>query len=113
MDFVSDALGDGRKFRALTLVDDFTREAPAIAVDFSLPGERVVHVLEQLAATRGLPKAIVCDNGPEFGGETPIGGRMHAAWHCSSFNPASRFRTRSRKASTAGSVTSVSTRAGS
>jgi putative transposase len=69
MDFVSDALGDGRKFRALTIVDDFTRESPAIEVDTSLPGERVVRVLEQLGATRGLPKAIVCDNGPEFRGE--------------------------------------------
>jgi putative transposase len=69
MDFVSDALGDGRKFRALTIVDDFTRESPAIEVDTSLPGERVVRVLEQLSGTRGLPKAIVCDNGPEFRGE--------------------------------------------
>lgn len=69
MDFVSDALGDGRKFRALTIVDDFTRESPAIEVDTSLPGERVVRVLERLATTRGLPRAIVCDNGPEFRGE--------------------------------------------
>jgi putative transposase len=69
MDFVSDALGDGRTFRALTIVDDFTREVPAIEVDTSLPGERVVRVLEQLALTRGLPTAIVCDNGPEFRGE--------------------------------------------
>jgi putative transposase len=69
MDFVSDALGDGRKFRALTIVDDFTRESPAIEVDTSLPGERVVRVLERLSGTRGLPKAIVCDNGPEFRGE--------------------------------------------
>ena len=66
MDFVSDALGDGRKVRALTIVDDFTRECPAIEVDFSLSGERVVRVLEQLALTRGLPRSIVCDNGPEF-----------------------------------------------
>jgi transposase InsO family protein len=49
---------------------DFTREAPAIAVDFSLPGERVVRVLEALTATRGVPTAIVCDNGPEFAGQT-------------------------------------------
>lgn len=66
MDFVSDALGDGRKIRALTIVDDYTRECPAIEVDFSLSGERVVRVLEQLAVTRGLPRAIVLDNGPEF-----------------------------------------------
>lgn len=69
MDFVSDALSDGRRFRVLTIVDDFTRESPAIEVDTSLPGERVIRVLESLATTRGLPKAIVCDNGPEFRGE--------------------------------------------
>ncbi len=66
IDFVSDALGDGRKIRALTIVDDYTRECPAIEVDFSLSGERVVRVLEHLALTRGLPRAIVLDNGPEF-----------------------------------------------
>lgn len=69
MDFVSYALSDGRKFRALTLVDDFSCESPAIEVDFSLPGERVVRVLDTVASERGYPKAIVCDNGPEFAGE--------------------------------------------
>lgn len=69
MDFVRDTLGDGRAFRALTIVDDFTRENIAIEVDPSLPGERVVQVLERLAATRGLPRGIVCDNGPEFAGQ--------------------------------------------
>jgi putative transposase len=69
VDFVSDALSDGREFRALTIVDDFTRESPAIEVDTSLPGERVVRVLEQLAVTRGLPQTIVCDNGPECRGD--------------------------------------------
>ena len=69
MDFVRDALGDGRAFRAFTLVDDCTRECPAIEVDFSLPGERVVRVLDRVAAKRGYPGAIVCDNGPEFRSE--------------------------------------------
>lgn len=69
MDFVRDMLGDWRAFRALTIVDDCTRECPAIEVDFSMPGARVVAVLDRLARTRGLPKAIVCDNGPEFTGE--------------------------------------------
>ena len=69
MDFVRDALGDGRAFRALTIVDDCTRECVAIEVDTSLPGERVVRVLERLAGTRGLPQGIVCDNGPEFAGQ--------------------------------------------
>ena len=68
IDFVTDALGDGRKFRALTVVDDFTRECPVIEVDFSLPGERVVRVLDALAHARGVPTAICCDNGPEFAG---------------------------------------------
>lgn len=70
MDFVRDTLGSGRVFRALTIVDDCTRECPAIEVDFSLPGARVARVLDRLAAARGLPKAIVCDNGPEFAGAT-------------------------------------------
>lgn len=73
MDFVRDTFGDGRAFHALTIVDDFTRESVAIEVDTSLPGERVVRVLERLAGTRGLPRGlprgIVCDNGPEFAGQ--------------------------------------------
>lgn len=69
MDFVRDTLGDGRAFRALTVVDDFTRECPVIEVDMSLTGERVTRVLDRLAATRGLPACIVCDNGPEFAGQ--------------------------------------------
>jgi putative transposase len=69
MDFVRDTLGDGRAFRALTIVDDCTRECPAIEVDFSLPGDRVAAVLDRLAGSRGLPRAIVCDNGPEFTSE--------------------------------------------
>lgn len=69
MDFVRDTLGDGRVFRAFTLVDDCTRECPAIEVDFALPGERVARVLDRLALVRGLPRAIVCDNGPEFAGQ--------------------------------------------
>lgn len=66
MDFVRDTLADGRVFRSFTLVDDCTRECPMIGVDFSLSGERVVRMLEELRQTRGLPKTIVCDNGPEF-----------------------------------------------
>lgn len=68
MDFVRDALGDGRSFRCLTIVDDCTRECPAIEVAPSLPALRVIQVLERLAHRRGLPRCIVCDNGPEFAG---------------------------------------------
>ena len=66
MDFVSDALADGRVFRTLNIIDDFTRECMAIEVDTSLSGERVVRVLERLKEQRGLPERIVMDNGPEF-----------------------------------------------
>ena len=69
MDFVSDAMADGRKFRAFSLVDDFSRECPVIAVDRSLPGARVVRELDHVAQVRGYPDVIVCDNGPEFRGE--------------------------------------------
>lgn len=66
MDFVHDSLTDGRRIRALTIVDDFSRESPAIEVDTSIGGERVVRVLEGLKYSCGLPKALVMDNGPEF-----------------------------------------------
>jgi putative transposase len=66
MDFMRDTSADGRPFRTLDIVDDFTRECLAIEVDRSLPGARVVRVLERLEATMGLPALIVVDNGPEF-----------------------------------------------
>ena len=59
----------GRRFRALVLVDDYSRECLAIEVDISLGGARVVGVLERLAETRGLPEVITVDNGPEFAGK--------------------------------------------
>ena len=69
MDFVSDSTVAGRRFRALAIVDDYSRECPAIEVDTSLGGARVVGVLERLADTRGLPEVITVDNGPEFAGK--------------------------------------------
>lgn len=69
MDFVMDALASGKRFRALTIVDNYTRECPWIEVDFSLPGLRVSRVLERLRASRGLPDVIKVDNGPEFAGK--------------------------------------------
>ena len=66
MNFVTDSIVTGRRFRALVIVDDYSRECPAIEVDTSLGGIRVVQVLERLAETRGLPQVITVDNGPEF-----------------------------------------------
>lgn len=68
MDFMSDQLADGRRFRTFNLVDVFTRECLAIEVDGSLPGQRVTRVLETVAATRSYPERIIMDNGPEFTG---------------------------------------------
>jgi putative transposase len=68
MDFVTDSIVTGRRFRALAIIDDYSRECPAIEVDTSLGGARVVNVLERLAETRGLPEVITMDNGPEFTG---------------------------------------------
>jgi putative transposase len=69
VDFVSDTLAWGRRIRLFTVVDVFTREALAIEVDTSLPGGRIVRVLERLATERGVPDEIVLDNGPELTGK--------------------------------------------
>ncbi|NYH97476.1 transposase InsO family protein [Cupriavidus plantarum] len=68
MDLVSDGLAHGRRFRRLNVVDDYTRECLAIEVDTSLPGMRVMQVVERLTEARGLPASITVDNGPEFAG---------------------------------------------
>lgn len=66
MDIVSDRLFDGRQFRLLMLVDNFTRESPAIRLGQRLTGDDVVSALEQLQTGRGKPQSIRVENGPEF-----------------------------------------------
>jgi putative transposase len=66
MDFTSDQLSNGRRFRTFNVVDDCTRESLAIHVARSIPGWMVVAVLRALVAKHGKPLVIVCDNGPEF-----------------------------------------------
>ena len=66
LDFMSDALSNGRTFRTLNVIDDYNREALWIEVDTSLPAEQVVRVLEQLLDWRGKPARIRMDNGPEL-----------------------------------------------
>jgi len=68
MDFIHDALSTGRKFKVLTIEDQFTREALATETDHSLPGKRVVGVLEGLRKQGRLPEWIVCDNEGPFAG---------------------------------------------
>ncbi len=66
LDFVADQLADGRRFRALTVLDVFTRECLAIEAGKSLRGEHVVEVLNQILRFRETPKKLFCDNGSEF-----------------------------------------------
>ena len=66
VDFVADQLVDGRRFRALTVVDVFTRESLAIEAGQSLKGADVVHVLSRICMQRTTPKTLFCDNGSEF-----------------------------------------------
>ena len=66
MDFVFDRTAEGRSIKSLTVVDDATHEAVAIVPERALGGNQLVQILEQLASTRGLPKAIRTDNGKEF-----------------------------------------------
>lgn len=66
VDFMSDSLSDGRKFRTFNVLDDYNREGLCIEVDFPLPGLRVIHSLEQIIEWRGKPLALRYDNGPEY-----------------------------------------------
>jgi putative transposase len=66
LDFVSDALGNGRRFRVLAVVDDFTRECVGLVVDVSLAGLRVGRELGRIGKLRGYPALIVSDNGTEL-----------------------------------------------
>ncbi|VVD70007.1 integrase [Pandoraea horticolens] len=68
MDFVADQLADGSKFRTLTIVDVFTKEALAIEVGQRLRGEHVVSALNRIAVRRGAPRHLFVDNGSEFSG---------------------------------------------
>ena len=66
MDLVSDQTASGQRFRALTMVDVFSRECLAIEPGQKLGGADVVNILSRMAAERSSPKRIYCDNGSEF-----------------------------------------------
>lgn len=66
MDFMSDQLSTGRRFRVFNVIDDHSRECHVSMTDFSIGGRRVARMLERLVELYGKPKAIVCDNGTEF-----------------------------------------------
>jgi putative transposase len=83
LDFLSDAFADGRRFRILAIVDDFTRECLALVPDTSLPGLRVVRELNTLTASRGRPLMCVSDNGTELTGMAILRWSQEARveWH--------------------------------
>lgn len=66
IDFMSDALWCGRRFRTFNVMDDCSREVLAVEIDLNLPAARVIRVLERIAAWRGYPAQLRMDNGPEF-----------------------------------------------
>jgi hypothetical protein len=113
LDVVGDALSWGRRSRLLAVVDTVTREALAIEVDTSLPGERVARVLARIAGERGGPRAIVLDNGPELTGRALDQWAYARGVHLRSSRPAGRCRTPSPRASSGACATSASTSTGS
>jgi putative transposase len=83
LDFVSDQLTDGRRFRVLTVIDDCTRECLALVADTSLSGLGVARELKTLIANRDRPRTIVSDNGTEFTSNAILGfaDRQRIDWH--------------------------------
>ncbi|WP_407117037.1 IS3 family transposase [Bradyrhizobium sp. LMG 9283] len=83
LDFVSDQLTDGRRFRILTVVDDCTRECLALVADTSLSGARVARELDRLITERGKPKTVVSDNGTELTSNAILtwADQSRVAWH--------------------------------
>ena len=73
MDFMSDQLASGKRFRTFNVMDDYNREGLGIEVDTSLPSARVTRALDQIIEWRGKPAALRCDNGPEYISQTLVG----------------------------------------
>ncbi|GAB3684464.1 hypothetical protein GCM10028792_35580 [Salinisphaera aquimarina] len=97
MDFMHDQLSDGRGFRWFNVIDDYNREGLGIEVDLSLPSARVIRSLEQIMEWRGKPKAIRCDNGPEYvSGPLTVWAEKHGI----TLSPASRSKTHTSSATT-------------
>jgi putative transposase len=83
LDFVSDALADGQRFRVLAVVDDFTRECLALVANNSLPGTRVARELDRIAGLRGYPRMVVSDNGTELTSNAMLAWQQDRSveWH--------------------------------
>jgi putative transposase len=106
LDFISDQMTDGRRFRILTVIDNCTRECLALVADTSLSGRRVARELNVIVRQRGRPGAIVSDNGTEYTSNAILGWRTTPAWAGTTSRPASLSRMATTRASTAGCGTS-------
>jgi putative transposase len=107
LDFVSDALADGRRFRILAVVDDFSRECLTLVADTSLSGVRVARELDRVMARRGRPLGCVSDNGTELTSDTILkwSQNRQVEWHY--IAPGSRSRMPLWKASMAACATNA------
>ncbi|WP_343231482.1 DDE-type integrase/transposase/recombinase [Xanthomonas euvesicatoria] len=101
VDFMSDALACGRRFRTFNVVDDFNREVLHIEVDTSINSHRLVRVFEQIKHDHGLPQVVRSDNGPEFLGETFTSWLKVNGVAIKYIQPENRTRTPSSNVSTA------------
>ena len=102
LDFVSDTFADGRRFRILVIVDDFTRECLTLVADTSLSGHRVARELEALIAQRGRPGMVISDNGTELTSTAILRWQQESGMVSTGTTSlrASRCRTASSRAST-------------
>ena len=94
LDFVSDAFTDGRRFRILTVVDDFTRENLALIADTSLSGQRVTRELDQVTTERGMPGTIVSPSRALLRNTLPGNGQRHRIYQHGYFEVGSGYRDR-------------------
>ena len=110
LDFTSDVLTDGRRFRTLNVLDDYNRPLLGVEVDFSLPAARVVQVLTRLVECHGRPAQLRTDNGPDLSVPASPNGARHKPLPCTGFSPASPHKTPISSALMARFVASCSTR---
>ena len=93
IDFMSDSLVDGRRFRLFNVLDDFNRESLAIEVDTSMPSLRVIRVLNRVIAQRGKPANLRSDNGPEFISHLFNNGVRTMKSHCNTYSQENQHKT--------------------
>lgn len=107
MDFVSDALANGRRLKCLTIADDFSHECIDIVVDHGISGTYVTRMLDQAACFRGYPRAVRTDNGPKFTSRAFIAWTQQHGTSTFSSNQDAPCRMATSRASTASSATNV------